>query len=194
MLWVEVGVGILFAYLYWHYGISPAMALVATYCCLFIALMIIDLEYGIIPNRLVYPGIAAGLLISIWLPPSEVIYYDGKVPALLDSLPDAGIVQSAVGGSFGLISFLLILLISRGGMGWGDVKMAALIGIATGYLAFVALLIAVVLGGLAATVMVLYKVKNRKEAIPFAPYLSTGAVATLIAGSFILDWYNYILF
>ncbi|MBA7670692.1 Type 4 prepilin-like proteins leader peptide-processing enzyme [subsurface metagenome] len=189
LLWVEIGTGILFGYLYWHYGLSAELAVAAFYCCLFLILMVIDLEHGLILNKVVYPSIAVALVISIFLPPSKVAYPDGAVALLLSSLPEPGIVQAAIGGGIGLFLFLLIVIISRGGMGWGDVKMAALIGIVTGYLVFVALFLAVILGGLVAVVLLLFKLRKRKEGIPFAPYLSLGAMITLLFGSSMLNWY-----
>ncbi len=189
LLWVEIGTGILFAYLYWHYGLSAELAVAAFYCCLFLILMVIDLEHGLILNKVVYPSVAVALGISIFLPPSKVVYPDGAVALLLSSLPELGIVQAAIGGGIGFFLFLLIVIISRGGMGWGDVKMAALIGIVTGYLVFVALFLAVILGGLVAVVLLLFKLKKRKEGIPFAPYLSLGAMITLLFGKSILNWY-----
>jgi len=189
LLWVEIGTGILFAYLYWHYGLSAELAVAAFYCCLFLVLMVIDLEHGLILNKVVYPSVAVALVISIFLPPSRVVYPDGAVALLLSSLPEPGIVQAAIGGGIGFFLFLLIVIISRGGMGWGDVKMAALVGIVTGYLVFVALFLAVILGGLVAVVLLLFKLKKRKEGIPFAPYLSLGAMITLLFGKSILNWY-----
>ncbi len=191
LLWVEIGTGLLFAYLCWHYnyGLSAELAMAAAYCCLFIILMVIDLEHGLILNKVVYPSMAVALIISIFLSPSRVVYPDGAVVLLLSHLPEPGIVQAAIGGGTGLLLFLLIVVISRGGMGWGDVKMAALIGIVTGYLVFVALFLAVVLGGLVAVILLLFKLKKRKEGIPFAPYLSLGAMITLLFGNNILNWY-----
>jgi leader peptidase (prepilin peptidase)/N-methyltransferase len=189
LLWVEIGTGILFAYLYWHYGLSAELVVAAFYCCLFLVLMVIDLEHGLILNKVVYPSVAVALVISIFLPPSKVVYPDGAVALLLSSLPELGIVQAAIGGGIGFFLFLFIVIISRGGMGWGDVKMAALIGIVTGYLVFVALFLAVILGGLVAVVLLLFKLKKRKEGIPFAPYLSLGAMITLLFGKSILNWY-----
>ena len=125
LLWVEVGTGILFAYLYWRYGLNAELALVAFYCCLFLVIMVIDLEHGIIPNKIVYPCMVVALVISVFLPPSGVAY-PGETATLLFNafLPKLGIAQAAIGGGIGLVLFLLIVIISRGGMGWGDVKMA----------------------------------------------------------------------
>ncbi len=189
LLWMEIGTGVLFGYLYWHYGLSIELAVTAFYCCLFITLMVIDLEHGLILNKIVYPAALVAIIISLFLPPSKVTQLDGTVALLLSSLPEPGIAQAAIGGSIGLVLFLLIVLISRGGMGWGDVKMAALIGLITGYLIFVALLLAVIFGGLVAVILLLLKIRKRKEGIPFAPFLSLATIVTLLWGSSILNWY-----
>ncbi len=175
LLWVEVGTGVLFGFTYWHYGLDIELAIILFYCCLFIVLLVIDLEHGLILNKVVYPAMAVALLISIFLPQLEIV-------------PE--IKQAAIGGGIGLGLFLLVVLISRGGMGWGDVKMAALIGLVVGFpLVFVALLMGIILGGLVAGVLLLFKIKKRKEAIPFGPFLSLAAMATLLWGSKILSWY-----
>jgi leader peptidase (prepilin peptidase)/N-methyltransferase len=186
---VEISTGVLFGYLYWYYGLTAELAVAAVYCCLFIILMVIDLEHGIIPNKVVYPGMVVALVVSVFLPPSKVTQLDGAGALLLSSLPGPGIAQAAIGGGIGLLLFLLIIVISRGGMGWGDVKMAALIGMVTGYLVFFALFLAVILGGLVATILLLFKIKKRKEGIPFAPFLSLAAIVTLLFGGNILNWY-----
>ena len=89
----------------------------------------------------------------------------------------------------GGLLFLLIAIVSRGGMGWGDVKMAALIGTVTGYMVLVALFLAVIFGGLVAVTLLLAKIRKRKEGVPFAPFLSLGAVVTLLWGADLLSWY-----
>jgi len=170
VLWVEVGIGLLFAFLYWHYGLSVEFAVTAFYCCLFIVLGVIDLEHKLILNKIVYPATAVALVIAVFLPP--------------------GIVDSVIGGAIGFVILFIPALVSRRGMGWGDVKMAALIGLVTGFpLVFVALLMGIVLGGLAAGFLLLFKIKKRKEPIPFGPFLSLAAMATLLWGGDILSWY-----
>ncbi len=186
ILWVEIGTGILFAYLYWHFiiannGLIAELAVAVFYCCLFIVLLVIDLEHGIIPNKLVYPSLVIALVLSVVLAEVKIVPEVGIVP---------GIRDAGIGFGIGLGLFLLIVLISRGGMGWGDIKMAALIGLVTGFpLVFVALFLAVVLGGLVAGILLLFKLKKRKEGIPFGPYLSLGAIITLLFGNDILSWY-----
>jgi leader peptidase (prepilin peptidase)/N-methyltransferase len=189
LLWVEIGTGALFAYLYWHYGLSAELAIASIYCCLFIVFMVIDLNHGLILNNMVYPSIVAALVISIFLPPSNLSHSNGTAALLFSNLPQSGIAQAAIGGSIGLVLFLLIIIISKGGMGWGDIKLAILIGLVTGYLVFIALFLAALSGGLFAVILLLFKIKKRKQGIPFAPFLSIGTMATLLWGNSLLNWY-----
>ena len=123
------------------------------------------------------------LVIDVFLPPLGII--DVSLP-----WPWLGIVNGVIGGAIGFVFLLIPALIYLGGMGWGDVKMAALIGLVVGFpLVLVALLMGVILGGLVAGILLLLKIKNRKEAIPFGPFLSLATIATLLWGSNILNWY-----
>lgn len=186
LLGMEIGIGALFPLLYWHYGLSAELGITAYYCCLFIVLLVIDWEHGLILNRIIYPTMIVAVLISIFLPGSVSIFL--LVNSLI-SLPP-GIAQAAIGGAVGFGISLLVVIISRGGMGWGDVKMAALIGLVIGFpLVFFTLILAAILGGLVAVVLLLLKKKRRKEAIPFGPALSVAAIVTLIWGPSILGWY-----
>jgi leader peptidase (prepilin peptidase)/N-methyltransferase len=175
VLGVEIVSGIIFASLYLHYGLGSEMVVGDFYFSLFLVLFVIDLEHHLILNTLVYPSLVVALLFSIFLSHLEV------VPTIADS---------AIGGAIGLGLFLLIIIVSRGGMGWGDVKMATLIGFVVGYPSvFVALFLAVVVGGLVGGLSLVFKAKSRKQSIPFGPFLSVGAMVTLIWGADLLDWY-----
>jgi leader peptidase (prepilin peptidase)/N-methyltransferase len=100
------------------------------------------------------------------------------------------VAYAALGGAIGFVVFLLIALVSRGGMGWGDVKLAALIGLATGFpLVFVAIIMAAILGGIVAVALLVARRRGRREMIPFGPFLAVAAMVTLLWGSNILSWY-----
>ncbi len=101
-----------------------------------------------------------------------------------------GIASAALGGAIGFVLFLLIAMVSRGGMGWGDVKLVALIGLATGFpLVFVAIIMGAILGGIVAAILMITKKKALKHAIPFGPFLALTAMVTLLWGADILSWY-----
>jgi prepilin signal peptidase PulO-like enzyme (type II secretory pathway) len=179
LLWVELATGVIFPFLYWWCGLSVELAVMAFYACLFIIIFVVDLEHGLILKKVVYPGMAIALLLALFLPQLWLTRW--MVP---------GVANAAVGGGIGFVLFLLIAIISRGGMGWGDVKLAALIGLATGFpLVFIALIMGAILGGVVAIVLMVVKGRKRKEMIPFGPFLSLATIVTLVWGSSILNWY-----
>jgi len=179
VFWVEFGSGLLFALIFWRYGLSAEFAVNALYCCLFIVLGVIDLEHKLILNKITYPAAAVALIISVLLPQAEVIH-----------LPWLENINGVIGGAIGFVLLLIPALILRGGMGWGDVKMAALIGLVVGFpLVFVALVMGLILGGLVAGILLLFRIKGRKEPIPFGPFLSLATMATLLWGHNIFNWY-----
>src|SRR4030043_153194 len=140
LFWVELGTAAMFTFLYWHYGLSWELALVAFYCCLFIVLLLIDLEHSILTNKIVYPGMIIALVIAalgsiLGFEPVDIVGGGFRL----------WIVDAAVGGGIGFGLLFVIALISRGGMGWGDVKLAALIGLVTGFpLVFLAMFLGIV--------------------------------------------------
>jgi leader peptidase (prepilin peptidase) / N-methyltransferase len=137
---------------------------------------LIDLRHRIIPNRLMYPSLILFpvLIVLAWL-------IDGAVdPAR------AGIGLALYGGIL-----FVVAVISRG-MGMGDVKLAALIGVVLGALGLrfvgVAAGAAIVLGGLGGLIA-LAMGRGRKSAIPFGPYLAVGAIVAGLWGEEIASWY-----
>jgi len=176
---VELSTGILFALLYQSYGLSPRLGIMLFYSCLFIQIFVVDLEQGLILNKVVYPAVAVSLLFAVFIPQPWIIQANIQ-----------GIANFAIGGGIGFGMLFLIALVSRGGMGWGDVKLAALIGFSTGFpLVFVALVMAAIMGGIVSVLLVLLRKKGRKEAIPFGPFLVTATFITLLWGNAILGWY-----
>jgi leader peptidase (prepilin peptidase)/N-methyltransferase len=178
LFWVELATGVIFALLAWHYELTPALGIMIFYACLFIVISVIDLEHGLILNKVVYPSMVVALLLALiprpWLTQWIV----------------TGIANAAIGGAIGFGIFLLIALISRGGMGWGDVKLAGLIGLATGFpLVFLSVIMGAILGGIVAVAMVITKKRQRRQTIPFGPFLAAAAMITLLWGSTILEWY-----
>jgi len=179
VLCVEIATAALFGLAYWRYGLSIELPIALFYISLFMVVFVIDFEHGLILNKIVYPALVVALLLSVFF----TIF-----------LPQVGIVPSiaraAIGGGIGFVVFFLIVIVSRGGMGFGDVKLAALIGLATGFpLVIVALLMGMILGGLVAVILLGFKIRKRKEAIPFGPFLAVAAIVTLLWGSDIFSWY-----
>jgi leader peptidase (prepilin peptidase)/N-methyltransferase len=191
ILLVELGTGILFALLYSYYGLSWEFGIVALYCCFFIPLSVIDLERGLLPNKIVYTGIVTALIVA-----SIGSIFSFEPAGITDFLGfELWIIDSVLGGATAFVLFLLITVIfqlafSRSGMGFGDVKLAGLIGLACGFpLVFVALYFAILGGAIVAGALLITRIKKRKEPIPFGPFLCFAAIATLIWGQRVVDWY-----
>ncbi len=180
VLLVEIFTGALFGLLFWRFGLSPAFGFGVLYSCIFILIFVIDFEHGLILNKIVYPSLVIALVINLVV---SIVYKAWPVT-----------FNGLIGGAGGFVLFFLIVLISRGGMGFGDVKMAALIGLALGWqLGLVAILIGIIIGGLAAIVLLILRLKGRKQAIPFGPFLSVGAIAALLYGNEIWQWYSRLI-
>jgi leader peptidase (prepilin peptidase)/N-methyltransferase len=177
IFWVELGTGILFAFLYWNYKFTPELPVSLFYGCILIVLSVIDLEHGLILNKIVYPVIVIALIINISLP--EVSLHN--------------FLLGLLGGAIGFLILFLPALIYSKGMGWGDVKMAGMIGLITGFpRVFVAVLGGVILGGLTAIILILLRKKSRKDAIPFGPYLAMATAVALLWGDPIIKWYLHL--
>lgn len=134
-----------------------------------IACALIDLDHGIIPNALTYPGLLLGLALSY--------FTVGITTAFLGALLFGGIL-------------LLAAVLSRGGMGGGDVKLAAVIGAFCGWQgALVAFVLSSLLGGLWAVMLLVSRRANRKTAIRFGPFLAIGGWLAYCYGPRILEIY-----
>jgi len=171
----------MFAFLWWRYGFTPELGIMSFYFCLLTIILVIDLERGLILNKVIYPTAAIALIISAFTSDPML-----KWPGWWES----GIVEALIGGGIGLVVMLLLALLYRGGIGFGDVKMAGLMGIMVGFpRIMVALLLAILGGGLVAGILLDLKLKGRKEAIPFGPFLSLATATALLWGHDLITWY-----
>jgi leader peptidase (prepilin peptidase) / N-methyltransferase len=189
LMWVEIGTGVIFGYLVWHFGISVELLMALIYTAAFIVLSVIDFNQQIILSIIVYPGILLALAVSFFISPARLLANSGDASFLPGFLPQAGFLQAAIGLGVGALIFLLIVVLARGGMGWGDVSMAGFIGAVTGYLLPLAILLAVIIGGLLAVFLLVFKLKKRKEGIPFGPFLAIGGLITILWGNGLAGWY-----
>jgi leader peptidase (prepilin peptidase)/N-methyltransferase len=142
-------------------------------------LTITDLDTKLIPNRILGPATIVGSLLLV-------------AGGLLDGQPEA-LVWALVGGAGYFTAMLLLALVARGGLGFGDVKMSFIIGLFTGYLSWGHVIVAIVgaflIGGLVALVLLITRRSSRKDAIPFGPFMTTAAIVTVVFGDAIIAWY-----
>jgi leader peptidase (prepilin peptidase)/N-methyltransferase len=137
---------------------------------------LIDLEHRIIPNRITLPAAVAALAIGLATQPAGV--------------PEQLLAGAAAGG------FLLVFVVAYPrGMGMGDVKLVAVLGLLLGTSVAVALLVGVLAGTLlgAAIIARAGVAAGRKTAVPFGPFLALGAVVAMLAGPAVVHWYLHTL-
>jgi leader peptidase (prepilin peptidase)/N-methyltransferase len=135
------------------------------------AVTLTDLERRVIPNKILAVAAVSAVAIVLIGDPS--------------SFPGRAIAAAAAGG----LLFLVALAYPRG-MGLGDVKLAATMGLFLGRNVAPAILVAVLAGSLVGLAMIArHGAAARKQAIPFGPFLALGGVAGLLAGNELVDWY-----
>ena len=136
-----------------------------------VAVAMIDLEHRIVPNRLLAPAALAALL--IW--------------GLLDP---ARLPQNLIAGAGAGFALLLPAVLYPAGMGMGDVKLAAVMGLFLGRAVIPALFLGFAAGSVVGVGIMLARGSSaRKQAIPFAPYLALGGICAQLLGDELVDWY-----
>lgn len=147
------------------------IALGLVFVTMLLAITLTDLERRIIPNKILLLAAVLGVAIAAASDPG--------------SLPERAAAAAAAGG----LLFLAALAYPRG-MGLGDVKLAATMGLFLGRNVAPAILVALLAGSLVGLAMMAREgAAARKRAIPFGPFLAFGGVVGLLAGDELVDWY-----
>lgn len=144
-----------------------------------LGITLIDLDHQLIPNRILFPalGIGAALLV---------------VGALIDG--DRGaLLRGVLGGVTYFLALLIVGLVARGGFGMGDVKLTLMLGLFLGYLGWdilaVGSVLAILLGGVASILLLVFTSKGKHAKFAYGPYLVIGAWIAIVCGEQVLDWY-----
>jgi leader peptidase (prepilin peptidase)/N-methyltransferase len=145
-----------------------------------VALSVIDLEHFLLPNRIVYP-LAAGTLVLL------------TVAALGDDAWGA-LGRAVLGAVVAMIALGVLHLVSPRSMGFGDVKLAFVLGLVLGWLGWSELVLGLFCGFLAGAVvglaLIVLRHRGRKDHLPFGPFLAFGTLVVLLWGDVILRWYR----
>ena len=179
---VELATGALFAAAVALVDPLHAASLAAPFVGIMLAIAVIDARHRVVPNRIVYPSLALF-----------------AVAIVVGDLAGGGV--DALGAGLGLalygVPLLLVAVAVPQGMGMGDVKLAALIGLVLGSFGLsyvgVAAGVGVIGGGIGALVALAILGAGRKDQIPFGPFLAGGAVVATLVGPRIADLYLSLL-
>ncbi len=169
---VEAGTALLCGLVVLAKGFDEDAILPLVFVLLMVPVTLIDLDHRIIPNKLMIIGAVVAPALVLWLEP--------------DAIAEHLIAGVAAGGFF-----LVAVLAYPRGMGVGDIKLAAVMGLFLGRAVGPAIFIALISGTLVGALIMARKgvAEGRKTAVPFGPFLALGGVVALFVGDAMVDWY-----
>lgn len=161
------------------YGPSWDYLIYFSFASALMVITVIDLDHQIIPDVISLPGVGVGLISSFVL--THITFLESLIGMVLG------------GGSLFLVATIYQWLFKREGMGGGDIKLLAMIGAFLGWKAVIlTILLSSLIGSVAGMVVIVFKGKDFKYAIPFGPFLSLGALISMFYGENIIRWYFYL--
>lgn len=167
---VEIINAACFLGIYARYGISLQSAGGMVLAAILLSSAMIDLDYGIIPDQLTYSGFILGMILAY--------FTAGIISGLSGAVLFGGILYAAA-------------VLSRGGMGLGDVKLAMVIGVFCGAAnAFLAFLISSLSAGIYAVILLGTRRADKKTAVKYGPFLSFSGYSAYVLGDHIMNIYS----
>ncbi len=199
---VELLTAALFIGVAWHDGLSAALPFDLVFTSALFALVFIDAEHMILPNVITYPGIVFALIARVAIPLLTHTPHFDDVPSLsggalagmplwVVSLAGALIGALIGGGSLWLMGWTWEKLRGIEAMGLGDVKMMFMVGAYLGWRLTILTIFVGVLGGsiIGILLMARQRQRNMQMLLPFGVFLGLGAIAALLFGAPLVEWY-----
>lgn len=184
---VQLITGAVFVLIYSKYGMTAEFFFFVYIMIILIIMFFIDLRTKIIPDELVIAGLAGGLVAftyNIFIP-LEIYPSTSWWEPLIGILPGSGVLLS--------ITVLgMIIYKSDEVMGMGDVKIFAPVGMFLGWkMCMLTLVVSMFVGGITSIILVLFRIKKRKDTIPFGPFITLATLIVILFGKDIWGWYFF---
>lgn len=168
---IELATGFLFLFSYLQIGLELELITALVMMSMLMIIVVTDMSYMLIPNK-----------ILLFFLPLLVIM---RVVSPLDPWYNA-----IIGAIAGYVLVAIIIILSKGGMGAGDMKLLGVLGIVLGLgNVLLTFFIAALLGALIGVVLMTLQKVKRRQAIPFGPYIVVAAIITYFYGDYIINWY-----
>ena len=173
---VEALTGALFLWHWWVFGPSALFAVRLAFGCALFVLFAIDLDHQILPDVITLPGIVVGFVCSWFLPPGPIMSV-------------AGI--AAGGGILWLIAEVWFRVRKVEAMGFGDVKMLAMVGAFLGLkLVGLVFVLSSILGGILGIVLIASRRADMATKVPFGTMIAVASLVASVYGDAIVAWYG----
>ncbi|TJX16298.1 prepilin peptidase [Tissierella creatinini] len=170
---------VLYISMYFRFGFTLDFIFYSLISSVLLVITFIDLQQMIIPDLLV----VIIFILSVFY--KGIIYFRGGSPEIFSSI--IGLIMAGA-------LFLAIVLLSRGGMGGGDVTLIASLGFILGWKKILfTIFLSFILGAIISVFLLAAKLKSRKDPIPFGPFIVLGFFITALWGQAIIDWYLALL-
>ena len=174
---VELLNGLMYMLLFSKFGWTGICLKYCIFSSLLLVVGLIDYDHKIIPDGIMIFGLIAG----------ACFLFSGHFRINLFN----GLMGFFVGGGV----FFLIAMVTNGAMGGGDIKLMAVTGLWLGWkYILLVMLLSFVLGAMVSMVLLLLKLKSRKDEIPFGPFISLSAFIAMYFGQEIILWYRISFF
>lgn len=173
---MELVTGVLFAYSFFHLGFNKELIIAILFVSLLVIITVSDISYMIIPNKVLLP-FAISFLILRWLIPTSPWW------------------DSFLGAAIGFSVLFIIAIMSKGGMGGGDIKLFFVIGLVLGTInTLLTLFLASIIGSIAGVYILKKTDKGRKTPVPFGPSIAISAITSYFFGTGFVEWYQQLFF
>jgi len=190
---VEGLTGTLFVLTFLQFGFTLATPVYMLFCAAMVVVTFVDLTDWTIPDEVTLPGIPIGItaaIIGMFLPQTGL-----QVPGLNEDVFDSLLGVVLGGGSLWLLDKISIALLNKPGMGFGDVKLNAMLGAFLGWKGvIVVIIVASLIGSVVGISMILaQRLRGEEDSaahyLPFGPYLALAGLVTLFIGSAVIEFY-----
>lgn len=163
----------------WRLGWHPALPAWLYLVAAGVVLAYVDVRVHLLPNAIVLPSYPIVLVL---------LGFGALVSGAWGAL-----LRAAICGAVLWVLFTVIVLIYPAGMGFGDVKLAGLLGLGAGWFSVASVVLGLVLsfclGGLVSLLLVLTRRAGRRSAVPFGPFLLAGFLVAALSGPDLIGWY-----
>jgi leader peptidase (prepilin peptidase)/N-methyltransferase len=172
---IEAVTAVVFLMHWYAFGATPLLPVRLIFGCALIVLFMIDLEHQILPDVITLPGIVAGLVASAFLPP-------GLLMSFLGILLGGGLLWAIAEAWFRLRKIEA--------MGFGDVKMLAMVGAWLGWkMVALTFVLSSVMGGLAGIILIAARRADMATRVPYGTMLAVAALIASLYGGPLVAWY-----
>lgn len=168
---IELSTGLLYLFSFYKLGFTIELVTALLFISMLVIIFVTDITYMLIPNKILLFFLPFLIMLRIISPLTP--WYDAIIGAVV---------------GFGLVA--LIILVSKGGMGAGDMKLFGVLGIVVGWkLVLLTFFIAALFGAIVGGIMLAFNKVKRKQPIPFGPYIVVAAIITYFYGEQIVTLY-----